>query len=1179
MYTYDYEGAAVNDTAHSAGVSTANPKVKKFSEFRGHSSVTEHAPGGRKIITSYYQDDIYKGQAYDVEVRDGSNLYTKQINQFDYVALVTYVTNPDLAVRWVRTISQENRTYNGNSDYTVTKQTHTYENTYGNITDTVSAYLNSSGWVDYRKQHTSYYPNASAHLVNYPAAEETYSCSGGACSTLQAATYYIYDANSAYTATPTDGLLTKVRTLVSGSNYSQASYAYDGWGNRTSATTWSGYGTQTTDPSSGGRSETTTYDASYHTYPVSSTNALSQTTSWTYNYTLGVPLSETDPNGQVTTAAYDTFGRMTSLTKPLDSNPAMTIAYTDGNPFSTTVTQRVDASSTYAVKQTYDGLGRKYEQRVKNAQVVVGGSTQTADLITSYGFDADGNITSQSVPHTSGESGGNTTTAYDVLGRPVSVTAADGTNVSYTYADTQTTSTDASGHTTTNTLDVLGRTIQVTPPTGPGVSYAYDALDRLTQTTYGSVVTNIQYDAGGRKTGMQDADMGSWTYVYNALSALTSQTDARGCITTLGYDNLNRLTGKTYSGSCSGTAAGFTYDQGTYGKGQRTGMSDASGSTSWTYDARGRLTGETKVIGGSSFATGWSYNLADLPVTQTYPDGEVVTSSYTPQLTLSSLTGTDAYISASGYDSAGRVVSQSYGNGVTQTHSYNPWSTHGGRLANITAGTLQNLSYTYDNGGNILTIVDATAGPQTQTFTYDNLDRLSTADATGGTDGLYTETYGYDAATGNIASKAGLSYTYGATAHPHAVTGLSDGSTYGYDANGSMNSRTRAGVDATFIYNAENKLTQVVQGETTIATFVYDADGTRVQATIAGVTTRYVGEYYEVTGTDVTKYYGGHTAMRKSGVVSYLLSDHLGSNSLIVDSTGAKVSESRYKAWGELRFSSGTVSTDYTYTGQYSNTDDFGWMYYKARWYDPTLGRFAQADSIVPGAGNPLAWDRYAYGLNNPTRYNDPDGHCPICLVALIIIGAVVLNADTPRQGPGDAGNVMDLVTDGLQHEEHARIVGEGLQSLQDDPSVKDAQGRVIDFITDNPNYGKHDYSHSDVTDQFTANGPSRNWKEAAITGNQAFWMVHTGTITATNIQVSADGSITTTWHIHDYFDFIPGPNHSDEYNYWATKVHYVYNNLLGAEETYPTDAYWNATIPPQKKKSTSQQPLKNPID
>jgi hypothetical protein len=48
---------------------------------------------------------------------------------------------------------------------------------------------------------------------------------------------------------------------------------------------------------------------------------------------------------------------------------------------------------------------------------------------------------------------------------------------------------------------------------------------------------------------------------------------------------------------------------------------------------------------------------------------------------------------------------------------------------------------------------------------------------------------------------------------------------------------------------------------------------------------------------------------------------------------------------------------------------------YNARWYDPRLGRFVQADSIVPGAGNPLAWDRYAYTLNNPVRYNDPSGY------------------------------------------------------------------------------------------------------------------------------------------------------------------------------------------------------------
>ncbi len=50
-----------------------------------------------------------------------------------------------------------------------------------------------------------------------------------------------------------------------------------------------------------------------------------------------------------------------------------------------------------------------------------------------------------------------------------------------------------------------------------------------------------------------------------------------------------------------------------------------------------------------------------------------------------------------------------------------------------------------------------------------------------------------------------------------------------------------------------------------------------------------------------------------------------------------------------MRYQSGTTATDYTYTGQYSNMDDFGLMFYNARWYDPILGRFVQADTIVPG--------------------------------------------------------------------------------------------------------------------------------------------------------------------------------------------------------------------------------------
>jgi len=73
-----------------------------------------------------------------------------------------------------------------------------------------------------------------------------------------------------------------------------------------------------------------------------------------------------------------------------------------------------------------------------------------------------------------------------------------------------------------------------------------------------------------------------------------------------------------------------------------------------------------------------------------------------------------------------------------------------------------------------------------------------------------------------------------------------------------------------------------------------------------------------------------------------------------------------------VRYTSGTAPTTYRYTGQREEAS-FGLYYYNARWYDPALGRFAQADSIVPGGVQGL--DRYAYVNNNPVNYTDPSGH------------------------------------------------------------------------------------------------------------------------------------------------------------------------------------------------------------
>ncbi|MEJ5203005.1 MAG: hypothetical protein WHV66_12300 [Anaerolineales bacterium] len=221
----------------------------------------------------------------------------------------------------------------------------------------------------------------------------------------------------------------------------------------------------------------------------------------------------------------------------------------------------------------------------------------------------------------------------------------------------------------------------------------------------------------------------------------------------------------------------------------------------------------------------------------------------------------------------------------------------------------------------------------------------------------HNESNSYDSATGNLSFKSGIGiYTYDAI-HKHAVAATSKGWSFGYDANGNMTQRVVNGQTYTLSYDAEGHLVSV-SAPSMSATFVYDGDGARVKSVINGVTTTFIGNSYEVSGSTITKtYYAGgqRVAVRVNGAVSYLLTDHLGSTSIIADAGGGWAGEQRYKAWGEVRYAAGVMPTKYTYTGQYSYTADpstgsgqgFGLMFYNARWYDPAVGRFAQGDSLV----------------------------------------------------------------------------------------------------------------------------------------------------------------------------------------------------------------------------------------
>ncbi|MGI6377326.1 MAG: hypothetical protein ACOX3S_15240 [Anaerolineae bacterium] len=236
-------------------------------------------------------------------------------------------------------------------------------------------------------------------------------------------------------------------------------------------------------------------------------------------------------------------------------------------------------------------------------------------------------------------------------------------------------------------------------------------------------------------------------------------------------------------------------------------------------------------------------------------------------------------------------------NSVGRAYDYQTGSMRLAALTSETASTLQELAYDYDDVGNVLEITDTVNSGQVQTFTYDDLNRLLTAetDATG--TGQYDHTYAYNA-IGNLTDYDGVSYTYSAN-QPHAATAQGNDS-YSYDANGNMTGRTVGGSSYTLSYDRENRLIGV-SGPSTSATFLYDADGNRVLATVNGATTVYIAGLFEYTGGAATSYYGGAVMRRSSygsgnGVFyvrqsSGALDNHLGSTSTIVDTSGTVQSQ------------------------------------------------------------------------------------------------------------------------------------------------------------------------------------------------------------------------------------------------------------------------------------------------
>lgn len=146
-----------------------------------------------------------------------------------------------------------------------------------------------------------------------------------------------------------------------------------------------------------------------------------------------------------------------------------------------------------------------------------------------------------------------------------------------------------------------------------------------------------------------------------------------------------------------------------------------------------------------------------------------------------------------------------------------------------------------------------------------------------------------------------------------------------------------------------------------------------------GVTTYYINDLAEYSSGVFTKFYyadGQRIAQRVGGgAPTYILTDHLGSTRYTLNQSGAKTAEMRYYPWANTHYSNGTQPCR-QYTGQIHDLET-GLYFYNARYYDPAIGHFTQADTIVPSASDTRSFDRYAYVQNNPIKYSDPTGHYP----------------------------------------------------------------------------------------------------------------------------------------------------------------------------------------------------------
>jgi RHS repeat-associated protein len=621
-------------------------------------------------------------------------------------------------------------------------------------------------------------------------------------STTVAETKFYYD-NQAFGST-TKGNLTKEENWIAGSTYASTTKTY------------TAYGLVATSTDARGNTTASMFDA-FNLYPATTTNALGHVTGALYDYAKGAAKRTTDPNGLVRTTTFDPVGRVLEEKQPdLTSSSTLVTSklftYTDTFPNSVRVRSYFTVATTSDVYTYRDGLGRALQERAQAA----GNNTYA---VKDYLYNSAGVLFEESLPYFASSTARSaatstaalfTTRAYDALRRETSTVTSVGTT-GYAYTPWQTRVTDPNGTLKDLVRDAYDNLASVTEFNNDGgevltTSYTYDALQNLTVIT--DALTNVRsftYDGLSRRLAAQDlhdagdVSFGTWNYAYDLAGNIASTSDPKGQVVNYSYDALNRITAEDYTGA-GGTEVAYGYDACTYGKGRLCSASSTDARTTHAYNALGLIGSEGKWINGTSYAsTTFAYDRQGNVASTTFPNGREVAYGFDAGGRIADIKtkpsggSYSSILSRAEYAPHGQVSLRSYGNGIALPFSYKANQLY--RLSGIgTSGSVQNLAYTYDSNGNILSIADVatTSAGRTVFYTYDDLNRLLSASTTVASSSPFWEEYRYNA-LGNLLYKG-----YGTTtgwANTRSIdferssnqyASISDGSQVGLDIAGSM---------------------------------------------------------------------------------------------------------------------------------------------------------------------------------------------------------------------------------------------------------------------------------------------------------------------------------------------------------------------------------------------------------